>query len=348
MQISVPHDPATGSDSSRPSRGHILLVEDDPLQATYFSALFAKGDLVVTHVDSGEAAIQQLMELKTVDCLVSDINLPGMTGIELLRQAKTMRPRLPVFIMTSSVGVDFPLEALRADADDMVLKTSEGDEILRRVVALIVAGRAARRAAQRTVLAIGAHPDDVEIGAGGTLLLHGTREDRIIYLVLTAGEVGGTATTRVDEAERAAERLGATFVCGHLPDTVLAQTAAQGVIAPLIREYEPSVVYVHTPHDTHQDHRTAYAAIMVEARNVPNIYCYQSPSTHIDFRPTHFVDITTVLSKKVELIGLFQTQVGIRPYLADDMITATARYWGRFAGYKLVEPFEVVRQSSAS
>jgi hypothetical protein len=66
----------------------------------------------------------------------------------------------------------------------------------------------------------------------------------------------------------------------------------------------------------------------------------------VDFRPTRFVDIERHLERKIEILKLYHSQARIRLYLADDLIRATARYWGRFAGHRIVEPLEVVRQLS--
>jgi LmbE family N-acetylglucosaminyl deacetylase len=59
-----------------------------------------------------------------------------------------------------------------------------------------------------------------------------------------------------------------------------------------------------------------------------------------------FVEVGPYMEGKISAIGAYQTQTAIRPYLQDELIIATARYWGRFSGYGMAEPMEVVRQKS--
>lgn len=112
------------------------------------------------------------------------------------------------------------------------------------------------------VLALGAHPDDVELGCGGTLALLSSRH-RVGILDLTAGELAtrGTPERRAREAADAAGALGVAWrVCLALPDGSLrdddAQTAA--VVAAL-REATPRAVLLPHPDDPHPDHAAAAA-----------------------------------------------------------------------------------------
>ena len=75
-----------------------------------------------------------------------------------------------------------------------------------------------------------------------------------------------------------------------------------------------------------------HAASLVAARDVPNVYCYQSPSSTVEFRPNRFVDITDYKKAKLQAIGAYRSQVDRMASLQDDVIVATARYWGRYAG----------------
>ena len=77
---------------------------------------------------------------------------------------------------------------------------------------------------------------------------------------------------------------------------------------------------------------------------MPNVYCYQTPSSTVDFKPQRFVDITHFIEQKLELIGAYKSQVDRMESIQPDVIVSTARYWGRFAGYVLAEPLRIVRQ----
>ncbi len=97
----------------------------------------------------------------------------------------------------------------------------------------------------------------------------------------------------------------------------------------------------------HQDHRNVHRASLVAARKVPQVFCYQAPSTTVDFHPTRFVAIDEYLERKLEVIQAYTSQVKIRDYLDEELLRATARYWARFSQARYVEPLEVVRDSDA-
>ena len=86
-------------------------------------------------------------------------------------------------------------------------------------------------------------------------------------------------------------------------------------------------------------------ATLVAARGLPRVYCYQAPSTTVDFRPTRFVAIDEFVDRKIEAIAAFGSQTAIRAYLDEELLRATARYWARFAQSRYVEPLEVVREA---
>lgn len=107
------------------------------------------------------------------------------------------------------------------------------------------------------VLAIGAHPDDIELGCAGALLAHQARGDRVLMLVLTAGERGPQeARSRVAEQEDAAELLGAELYWGGFEDCALPddRTVVERV-EKVLAHCAADTVYVHVPRDSHQDHR---------------------------------------------------------------------------------------------
>ncbi len=235
---------------------------------------------------------------------------------------------------------DVLLRALRAGVTD-VLDPDDRDACetsLRR-------GMTAAGAARERVLAIGAHPDDVEIGCGGTLLDHRMRGDRISILTLSRGAIGGDTQQRVTESGATADALGAQLLFADLPDTEIDDGVRTiRLIESVIQRLDPTVVYVHSAHDNHQDHRAVSTAVRSAARGVRRVFAYQSPSATNDFLPTQFVNIDETVRRKVELLALFRSQDG-RSYLEPELVTAGARYWARHlaASARYAEPFEVVR-----
>lgn len=337
----------TAPPAPTPHRERILLVEDDPEQAQLVRRwLEASGRFAVTHAADGPAGAE-LVRSEEWAIVVSDIELPGLTGLELLRLSKQTHPYTPTLLITAHESLDYAMEAIRGRADDFLVKPLHKASFLHKVEELVARGAEERRRRQQVVLAVGAHPDDVEIGIGGTLLRHRAEGDRVAVLTLSGGEQGGAKSARVTESERAAGILGARLIMGDLRDASISEGQETiTLIETAIREVRPTTIYTHSVNDGHQDHRAVYRATIVAARGVPSVYCYQAPSTNIDFRPTVFIEVGDYLDQKIESIKAFQSQTAVRAYLRDSMIRSTAEYWGRFAGYGLVEPLEVVRESA--
>jgi N-acetylglucosamine malate deacetylase 1 len=129
------------------------------------------------------------------------------------------------------------------------------------------------------VLAVGAHPDDVEIGCSGTLARLVARGARIGIVDLTAGELGtrGEVATRRREAEAAAEVLGVEWrACLGLPDGgVRVDDAAQlGAVVGTLRAAQPRAVLLPHPDDPHPDHG-ATSRLLLRASVLANLARYR-------------------------------------------------------------------------
>ena len=214
---------------------------------------------------------------------------------------------------------------------------------------LVEEGRRRREETRKPerVLAIGAHPDDVEIGVGGLLAAHARAQDEITILTLSRGARGGDADSRQNESLASADMLGARLFLKDLVDTEISGGGSTvRIIEEVVQEVQPTIVYTHSSHDRHQDHRAVSEATIVATRRVGTVACYQSPSSTIDFRPTRFVRIDHFLDDKLRLLERFGSQTASRDYLEPEFVTATARYWSRFGGGTAVEPLEVVRETA--
>ena len=155
-----------------------------------------------------------------------------------------------------------------------------------------------------TVLAIGSHPDDIEIGCGGTLLKLRERDVSVHMLVLTPGS---TPQDRMSEQKEAAEIIGATYTVGGLPDTCVEVRTAIALIENTIRDNAITHVFTHSPKDTHQDHCAVADATVAACRNRGNVLFYESYSS-IHFNPLIFVDIEAQLAKKTAAVKAHQSQ----------------------------------------
>jgi LmbE family N-acetylglucosaminyl deacetylase/CheY-like chemotaxis protein len=327
------------------AHGRILVVEDDPATQRFLArALERAGYTVGTAGDAGEA-LGRLGDA-TWDGVIVDIGLPGSSGFDLVQQLRARRPDLPVALMTADASMDVAVRALRSEVDDFLPKPIAPDALVAQVERL-VARRGARRRPVERVLGVGAHPDDVEIGVGGVLLRHHDAGDEVAVLTLSHGGVGGDREARAAEAAKAAELLGAQLYLEALDDTHISESnPTVGLIEAVVRDFRPTVVYTHTWHDLHQDHRNTHRATMVASRTVPSVYCYESPSATVEFRPARFVAVDAFVDRKLEVIDAYASQVEIRSYLDPELVRATSRYWGRHGASRHCEPLEVMRAGS--
>ena len=320
----------------------LLVVEDDPDALLVLRHhLDSRKDYQATYCTTASQAVEQVGRGRW-DVLVTDLHMPGMDGLQLAAAARQRDARLPVLLITAHATVEAAVRAVKGAVTDFLSKPLKRTAVLE----AIDAAASGRRDQGRRVLAVGAHPDDVEIGAGATLFQHARAGDHLTILTTSAGRRGGDADLRRGEAYEAAARIGATLVLGDLEDTAIPDRGPTiDLVEGVCSDVRPDTIYVHSAHDLHQDHRAVHAATLVAARGVQRVLCYQSPSATIDFRPSMFVPVDTGLEGKLEAIAAFATQTSIRDYLDPDMLTSTARYWGRFARTPYAEPFEVLRES---
>lgn len=194
------------------------------------------------------------------------------------------------------------------------------------------------------VLAIGSHPDDIELGCGGVLLAHRERGDAVSFLVMTTGERGPQdSRSRMQEQEDAAAMLGAQLYWGGFEDGAVPEgRTSVDAIQSVLREVDAELVYTHVPRDTHQDHRATGLASLAAARRFSRVLGYEAPTTQ-GFSPQLFVDVAKLVEGKLDLIRAHVSQV-LKNGLVDlEAVEAQARYRGFQARIREAEAFEVER-----
>jgi LmbE family N-acetylglucosaminyl deacetylase len=286
------------------SRLQVLLVEDDGVVASLITRLTAELADVHWYVSAEEAL--EVIATKNWDLVITDVGLPGISGIEFAGEARRRRPKAAV---------------------------------------LIASARRRKAQGREAVLAIGAHPDDVEIGCGGILMRHASRGDAVAVLTLTgAGEQVGFGLNGGSLA--AADLLGARLWHHDLAPAELGHGARSvPLIEEAIEEIGATTVYTHTLNDVDLEHRNVHRATMLAARQVPRIYCYQTSSASADFRPTRFASITEFIDGKLAAIRSYASGRDPQPSMDEDLLRATARYWSRFGHMRYAEALEIVRES---
>ncbi|MDA8687157.1 bacillithiol biosynthesis deacetylase BshB1 [Schleiferiaceae bacterium] len=223
------------------------------------------------------------------------------------------------------------------------------------------------------ILAFGAHPDDVELGAGGMLAVHAAAGKKVGVIDLTRGEMGtrGTPELRDKEAKDAGRILGCivrenlTFPDGRIPT----DHEAQVKVAEVIRKYQPEVVLMNAPTDRHPDHGRA-SQLVEEACFLSGLHKLVVSDEHAvllpwrpkqmykylqfyNLEPNLIVDITTGFEAKMAAILAHKSQfynpnstepdtvIASKDFLAS--VEARAMDWGRIIGAKYAEPLISVR-----
>jgi LmbE family N-acetylglucosaminyl deacetylase len=196
------------------------------------------------------------------------------------------------------------------------------------------------------VLAIGAHPDDVELGCGATLAAHRARGDSIALLVMTPGEHGPQAAiSRVSEQEEAAKILGARLYWGPFQDGAVPEgREAVDLIQSVIEEVGADVIYTHASHDSHQDHRATAASSLAAARRATRLITYEAP-TSLGFVPSLFVDVEGFVERKLAAIRAHESQVEKNRLVDLEAVAAQARWRGFQARLHYAEGFVAERFS---
>lgn len=160
------------------------------------------------------------------------------------------------------------------------------------------------------ILAIGAHPDDLEYGCAGTLIKHVQRGDEVYMMIITDGSAGGDSSVREAEQREAGKIIGAREVFfGGFPDTQFeCHRDSIMAIEQIVKQVEPDTVYTHFGEDTHQDHREIARAVVPAARGVTNLLYFEGLSSQ-QFLPTVFVDIGGVIHQKLGALEAHASQV---------------------------------------
>jgi LmbE family N-acetylglucosaminyl deacetylase len=182
------------------------------------------------------------------------------------------------------------------------------------------------------ILAIGAHPDDIEFGCGGTLLKYAGKGVGIEFLVMTDGSRGGNARIRRREQLRAARLIGAQRVhWGGYRDTLLPSVRRLiDRMERVLKQVQPDFIFVNSPDDTHQDHRQVARAAVSATRYARNVLFYEGPTT-VNFAPTVFIDIGGEIERKIEALRLHASQV-LKTRIEATPICEIARASAHFRG----------------
>ncbi len=174
---------------------------------------------------------------------------------------------------------------------------------------------------RQSIIVIGAHPDDAEIGAGGTMAAYAKRGHRVVMVNVRVPGGGrddhchDTRKRRRCEADVAAEALGVELVSYGLSRRDIHDTAGMvSMLDELLADVRPHAVYTHWVGDTHPEHISLSRAVFAATRrNRCSVYMYEATlpggiSAH-SFRAQKYVDITDTIEEKMKSLEAYETQV---------------------------------------
>lgn len=215
------------------------------------------------------------------------------------------------------------------------------------------------------ILAVGAHPDDLEILCGGTLAKYRARGDEVVMCHVANGDKGHfvimpeeLTRIRASEAEQAAAVIGAECVALNFLDVEIFDTLqARKRVIDMVRVARPDVVITHHPDDYHTDHQAATQLLLeatfsatvphVESEHsflpkLPVVY-FMDTLAGLHFQPTEYVDITGFIAQKKEMLSKHVSQLGWLKehddYDALDALETQAKFRGYQCGVKYAEGF---------
>lgn len=196
------------------------------------------------------------------------------------------------------------------------------------------------------VLAFGAHPDDIEIGMGGTIARHADAGDRVVMAIAT---IPNNRETRRREAERAAHVLGAELMLLDIPPADLTHSRATiKRFDKAIQAVGPDVIYTHWNSDSHQDHNAvSMSTISATRENRCALLMYEQtiPGGIVPwgFRAQSYVDIALQMPMKMDSIAMHKSQVRANGDLWVQGVRGRAMYRGYQINAEYAESFEVVK-----
>ena len=213
----------------------------------------------------------------------------------------------------------------------------------------------------KNILAIGAHPDDIEFGCSGTLIKHIQDGDNVHILVMTGTESIDGTTDKVirsmeqlhNEINNSLKIMGITLNAngGFTDLRVPFNLDSVSSIERRIKQWDIDTIYTHWEGDANQDHIATFNATMAAGRYVKNVFCYEQipiPRLYTNvFCPDYYVDITDTLDSKIMASEAHISQ--INKYLevghaVIDNLLILAKYRGIQSGVKYAEAFHTVKR----
>ena len=208
------------------------------------------------------------------------------------------------------------------------------------------------------ILAIGAHPDDVETMCAGTLAKFAAQGHKIYMATATSGNIGSArhsmeeiARIRKQEAANSAAIIGAEYICLDYDDEMFYETKeVRLAFINLVRHCKADVIFTHNPEDYNPDHEltskiVSDIAVMIPIAHlkteeepydvIPSIW-YWEPVAGMNFQPTDYVDITDFYETKKKMLDCMESQ---KAWMNDNYASMRESEGGFFDTIRIMNEF---------
>lgn len=199
------------------------------------------------------------------------------------------------------------------------------------------------------ILAVGAHPDDIEYSCSGFLRKMLKKGCEVHLLIMSMGERGADPReySRENEQRRAFELSGFSgiFIRNYKDGELICNAQLISDIEAVIKQIGADLILTHYTDDYHQDHRAVAQATIAAGRNAGAVLFYQSYSA-LNFVPEIYVNIDTEIEDKRALLQCFYSQLKKNTEKGIDFVAcavATNRYHGAFSRSDYAEGFRVFK-----
>ena len=204
----------------------VLVVDDDPTQRRLIQAVLEREGLVVVHAESGEQAIDRL-GCGGADAIMLDLVMPGLGGLETLKEMRARGFGQPVIVLTATGGIDTVVQAMQAGAQDFFVKPASPERIMVSIRNALQMGDLKGEVDRLKKRSSGKITFDELIGAGPAMALVkrlGERAAKSLIPILVLGESGSGKELIARAVHGASDRAGKPFVavnCGALPENLV-------------------------------------------------------------------------------------------------------------------------------
>lgn len=214
----------------------------------------------------------------------------------------------------------------------------------------------------KNILVVAVHPDDETLGCGGTLLKHYQHGNNVHWLICTeSNKEKNFIEQREQKIKRVAQsynfksvhelKFKATKLCEYSLSEIIEK------ISKVFLDIKPEIVYLPFIHDVHSDHRIIFQAAYACTKSFRYPFvkeiCMMETLSETEFSPAvqektfipnKFVDITEFFAKKMEIIKIYDDEIGVFPFPRSlENIESLAKYRGATSNCKYAESFQILK-----